>query len=346
MRVLLCLALTLAAPAAARDLPVPPGKGWQHADTGLVLTATLDGLPRTKLVDSTTVEADVVAEFADPGHTLVATVYLFHPGLDDVAVWFDRSQTELEARDIYGGATPASAAPVAFVPPRGAVATALRQVYVPRKRPYRSTALAMMPLGGWLVAVRMSATDLDSAGLDARLGRIIAAIRWPATPAAAGALPVHPVEPCPAPLGYAKAKPIKPNGSELVMNAFAGTLADHAKAAPQPAGVATWCRDPASTRDYGVYHGSSSLPSSYALAINDAGRAVFVQPSLSMQIGEGTSYSVTLDDVDGSTVSFPSFDGLPEPSQVAELVFKGQSIARSTTANGRTDIQLTPGALQ
>ena len=62
-----CLtALAVPATAQPRDLPVPLGKGWQHADSGVVLTATLAGLPRTTLTDNGSDERDIAAEFAGP----------------------------------------------------------------------------------------------------------------------------------------------------------------------------------------------------------------------------------------------------------------------------------------
>lgn len=330
-------------PALARDLAVPPDKGWQHAETGLVLTAKLDGLARTKLIDETTNEHDVIAEFADPDRNVIATVYLFHPAIDDVAIWFDRSQTAIEARDVYGGATPVNAAPLAFAPPGATVASALRQVYSPHRAPYRATALAMIPTGDWLVAIRMSATTLDPAALDLAMSRIIGAIRWPSAPSAAPA--AMPVTPCTTTLRYTKAKLLKPSGSHMLLTLLGGAIASSHKADDKPAPHQSWCRDAASAQDYGVYRTDAMGDSSYALAILDAGRAVFVQRSIAAQIGEGESYSVSLIDVDRSTVAFPSFDRLPQPAQVAELVFKGQPLGRSTSGKGKTDVQITPAAL-
>ena len=53
MRVLMMvLALASATPLAARELAVPADKGWQHQETGLILTSRLAGLQRVPVHSS------------------------------------------------------------------------------------------------------------------------------------------------------------------------------------------------------------------------------------------------------------------------------------------------------
>ena len=69
-----------------------------------------------------------------------------------------------------------------------------------------------MPLGEWLVAIRISSTAENAAALDARLTRVVTALRWPANAATGPAL--SPIAACPAPLAFdRKAKPVKPGGT-------------------------------------------------------------------------------------------------------------------------------------
>ena len=66
-----------------------------------------------------------------------------------VPVWFDRAQTAILQRDLYGGATPAApAADAVRARPGAAAASGLRQMYVPGHGKYRSTALAVIAGGG------------------------------------------------------------------------------------------------------------------------------------------------------------------------------------------------------
>ncbi|MDF2496145.1 hypothetical protein [Sphingomonas sp.] len=105
MRVLMMvLALASATPLAARELAVPADKGWQHQETDLILTSRLAGLQRTASSDTTQSEHDVAAQFTAPDESVIASVFLFKPAIADVALWFDRGATTLQANEVFRGA--------------------------------------------------------------------------------------------------------------------------------------------------------------------------------------------------------------------------------------------------
>ena len=195
MVTIIALGLLGATPAlATRKLPVGDAQGWQHAQTGLILMSDIAGLHRTALQDLGDSELDIVAQFDDPSRDTEATLYLFRPALDSVPVWFDRAVTTLSDHDIYGGVTPV-AAPQAFARAGGSVADSLRETFVPAKSDFKTTALAVMPVGGWLVAIRLSGKTLAPAALDDLLTQMIAGLRF-ADPVAGGpaAVPVAPAQ--------------------------------------------------------------------------------------------------------------------------------------------------------
>lgn len=332
MRVLMMvLALASATPLAARELAVPADKGWQHQETGLILTSRLAGLQRTALSDTTQSEHDVAAQFTAPDESVIASVFLFKPAIADVALWFDRGATTLQAHEVFRGATPVSATPIGFAAGGAPVASSLRQVYTKATGPYRSTALAVMPLGEWIVAVRMSAKSLSAEALDAALMQLIGAIRWPAgAPAAAAAPPAPalaavPVMACAAPLSFRKAKALKPEGSDMLMQLIESIAVQNASASKPapPAPPSRWCREGEARAKYGVYRSDQEGAAGYALALGDAGRIVWVEPSVMGQIEKTGRYSVSLADVDGRVLAFPSFNGMPAPEQVWDLVGQG-----------------------
>jgi hypothetical protein len=343
MRVLMMvLALASATPLAARELAVPADKGWQHQETGLVLMSRLTGLQRTALSDTTQSEHDVAAQFTAPDESVIASVFLFKPAIADVALWFDRGATTLQANEVFRGAAPVSAAPLGFAAGGAPVASSLRQVYTKATGPYRSTALAVMPLGEWIVAVRMSAKSLSAEALDAGLMQLIGAIRWPAGAAGAGsgvapanppALAAVPVTACAAPLSFRKAKLLKSNTTDVLMQLIGTHAAREASASKERAPVqpSRWCREGEATSGYGIYRSDRNGAQGYAMVLGDAGRVVWVQPSLMGQIEKTGHYSVSLADVDGRTLAFPSFNGMPAPEQVWDLVGKG---GPSATMNG------------
>ena len=330
------MALLLAAsPAVARrDLPVPPDKGWQHAASGIILTAKLAGLPRTMLSDAGDDERDVAAEFATPDKATIATIYIFRPGLMSVPMWFDRAQTALELKDVYGGVRAAAKMPVAFAPPGGVAPSGLRQTYTPTRGPYRATALAIAPVGEWLVAVRLSSRMLDPVTIDPELTDILTAIRWPAN---TGAVPVaRPIVDCADSLAYHKAKLVQPD----MMQALLGSLTAAAGTA-SPGESGTWCREAMKPKAlYGVYRLAGSSDG-YTLAIGDSGRAASVYKAFSLPDQPSTGgYAVSFRDLDGSIASYPSFDKLPQPDQVAALILRGRATARTTTAGGKNTVTI------
>ena len=339
---MLVLALIVATPVAARDLGVPADKGWKHAETGLILMPQLAGLARTALTDATETEHDVAAQYDAADKSVFATIYLFHPAISDVALWFDRSQTALETRDIFRHAAPASADPIAFAAANSGTATSLRQVYAAPGGAYRSTALAVVPVGEWIVSLRMSAKTLTADQLDARLQQAIKAVRWPPS-ATTATLATVPIETCATPLTFTKAKQAKPNGSDLLMSLMASTMAAKAKtdqkSAP-PVPRPTWCRDGTASTEYGVYRSSASS-GGYVMALYDAGRVISVYPSLMGQVDKSGTYAVSLEDVEGTTSVFPSFTALPSPKQVWDLVGSGK---RSGTMKGK-QMTIDPKAL-
>lgn len=327
------MSLCLSAPMVqARDLPVPPGKGWQHAESGLILPSTLDGMARTRLSDSTTQERDVTISFADPTRTNIVTLFLYRPAIASVPLWFDRAEAAIGANAILGDTAPNSADPVAFAPPGSGTASALRRVYRASKGAYPATGLAMLPMGPWLLAVRLSRQDGDLAALDAAMTRLIAAIRWPAAYPDAPA--AQPVRTCGQPMAWTKAKLRKPDMDNAISASFLGLLS-HAAAKSEPAAKPAdtaptiWCRDDSSAVDYAVYRAAGQT--GYVVALGDAGRSVSVSPAFATILKPEVKdrFTVMLEDVDSSASSYGTFDGLPRPDQVVDRVLHGQPESRN-----------------
>jgi hypothetical protein len=326
-----------AEPAAAqRKLDVPAASGWQHAQTGLVLHAKLAGLPRTDLTDSGNAELDVMAQFGDEADT-AATVYVFRPALMSVPIWFDRSETAILLRSAFGTAAPV-AAPLAFASPLAKNASGLRRVYVPSKGPYKSTALAMLPLGEWLVAVRISSQTLDPVQLDAKLSEAVATIGWPKTPVPE-AEAASAVAPCGKPLAYAKkAKLKKADMSDALMGAIMSTpLPDDAKGKPGASlpKPSLYCRELPPAAPYGVYRAPEAT-GAYVMALGDAG--VVINIGGMPLFGDTRGVAVSLADLEGTSI-YPPFESLPNPDQVIGILRGAGAISR-TSRNGK-DMTIT-----
>lgn len=265
-RLIMGLALASAGPVAARDLPVPAEKGWRHAQTGLTLMYRLADLTRTSLTDATTSEHDVAAQFDSADKNVFATIYLFRPAVPDVAMWFDRSRSALETRDLFRDAAPATIDPIGFAVGGAPTASSLRQSYALAGGRYRSTALAAMPVGNWIATIRVSSRTLSAAQLDAKLLGMISAIQWPAQTAPAPQAVASPIKPCGTQLMFKKARQVKPDGSDMLMSLIAGAVAaEKAGAAPEKT-LRSWCQEGDGRPEYGVYR-SGGPSNGYVLAV-------------------------------------------------------------------------------
>ena len=324
--------LSIATPVMAqRNLNVPATAGWKHAETGVILRASLAGLPRTAIADNSDAELDVFAQFGAPEATAI-TVYIFRPALESAPIWFDRVETQILTRDIYGGATP-QGMPIAFARPKSRTPSALRRAYVPGRGAYKSTAAAVIPIGEWLVAIRISSHDLDAALLDARLSDAIAGIGWP--DGAAESPAAVPIAPCPAPLAYAKrAKLKKPDMGDALIGSVLASMASDPTAEKVETGPITWCREGTATSEFGTYRANAAT-TSYVMAIGDAGTTLSVGGGF--PLGKDPGYMLTLGLLD-RTLVYPSFNGLPRPEAAYQAVKTSQPI--SSTSRGSTDINI------
>lgn len=317
--------LALASPSLAqtppRTLEVPAAKSWQHAATGMILPPVAAGLSRGAIVDRTSAEHDVSAEYGGEDG-LTTTVYLFRTLLPDPALWTDRALAAIALRPDLGLDPARLPAPAPFRRPGAASASGLRATLPLSGSGLTGTAVAVAPLNGWLLKVRMTSARLDPAALDARLTAFIDALRWPseARPAAAAA----PVAVCPDSLTFKKAKTVKDDMGDVLMSALAGTV-EMDQVEKGEAEAAVYCREPGPLKPYGVYRPDRSRDS-YVIALGDSGSALRLVPALDLLASGrsgGKKVAMTLVEHDRTSV-LPSFNRLPSPEQAMAVAFSGE----------------------
>ena len=337
--VLATLALAAAAPAAAnRMLDVLPSMKWQHARTGLVMGPYLGSLPRGGVGDYGTEEADLFLDYRGADGT-VATIYVFHPGLDSVPLWFDRVQAQIFVHQNFGKpgdaifGKPGDATAKAFAIRPGAPAASLRIAYPMQGGDIASTAAAVVPVADWLVVVRLSSPKLAVAELDAELTRILDDISWPADKLDA---PVAvPVAACAELPVFHKAKLLQPDIMQALLGGIASQVEDKEK---KP--VPTFCRaqqEPAA--QWGVYRAAGE-GKGYVLALADAGRAIAVDPSLAAEVHKTKpAFSLRFMDLTQQRTYPDVSDQLP-PEQALEIVNTTNPIASAGTLDHKGSITI------
>ncbi|HMI18875.1 MAG TPA: hypothetical protein VK533_04965 [Sphingomonas sp.] len=329
----------VAAPSQAdpRTLDVLPSMTWQHARTGLTMPPYLGSLPRNEVGDFGTVEADLFLQYRGADGT-EATIYVFHPGVDSVPLWFDRVQAAIVARGKFG--TIGDAQATAFAVRPGAPATALRVTYPLKGSAFLATAAAAVPVADWLVVVRLSSTSKDAAAVDAELTAVVNGIGWPAdkleAPVAA------PIKPCGTMPSFHKAKLIKPDMMQaLVGAAVSGAVAtDRKDANDHRASIPTYCRaQQAADAAWGVYRVEGE-ERGYVLALGDDGRAIGVQPSLAALVNKTKpAYSLAYMDLTEWRIYPDVSDQLP-PEQALDIVDHTNPIASADTLSGKGSITI------
>jgi len=329
------LALT-AAPAAAdpRMLDVLPSLTWKHAQTGLAMGPYLGSLPRNEVGDYGTEEADLFLQYRGADGT-AASIFLFHPGIDSVPLWFDRVEAQITARKGFG--VQGEAVPKAFAVRNGAPEASLRVTYPMRGGDVTATTAAVVPVADWLVVVRLSSPKMDAAALDAELSAVLNDIGWPADKL--GAPVATPIKPCAELPSFHKAKLLKPDMMQALMGSLIGAAAEDEKKTTLP----TYCRaqqEPGGA--WGVYQ-MEGADKGYVLALADAGRAIGVQPSLAAAINKSKpAYSLTFMDLTQRQTYPDVSDQLP-PEQALDIVNRTSPIASASTLSGNKSITISSG---
>lgn len=333
VRLIAAMLIAAAAPAFAQTKPVElrqdANKPFKHANSGITLPATLIGLPRATGSEYVKPQLDVAFRYFPADNAEEVSVYIYRVTSGSPSLWFDVSRNSIEQRQSFGRKTRYDL-PVAFTPPGQATASALKAAWTLSNGPLRSTALAIVPVGEWLVKVRYSSTTLEAASLVRRLDEVIAAIGWPgkipAAPAAAG------IEDCTSPLALNGAsKPVAADGAALLLDAMTAAVerGKAAKGEAEKTPPVAWCRDRKVEAPAATYRPMGS-DNSYLLAWTDSGQAVWARPSLGALLGDGkASWAVSIV-LAGQTINYGGRDRLPPPGEI-ESILKGNPASRVTT---------------
>ncbi|WP_067734647.1 hypothetical protein [Novosphingobium naphthalenivorans] len=310
---------------------------WEHDQTGYVFPPVVTGFERTSIQDFGKGEFDLSAAYSDPATHTETTLYLFHAGLADPSVWHDRILVAMSSGAL---GTLGDTTTTVFTPPTRQAGAGIRSVAPLEGKSSKATGVAIYPFADWLIAVRMTSRTLEPSALDARLAAFVQDLSAPAVPTKS-APPAYLIAPCEDALPEKQAKIFRPT----MMDAMIGAAADlpnkdlpYDEAALAPMGV-VWCRDSASTNDYGVYR-ADGTKKRYIVAVGDAGMTAFVgADKLGAQLsGAANMYQMLVRTVDHTYV-YPRFSRLPAVNQVIGQISRGSPISSAT--RGKTDKTIT-----
>ena len=345
VRLIAAILIAGATPALAQTKPGPlvtdPAKPFMHENSGITLPATLIGLPRGEGQEYVKPQLDVSFRYLPADNTEEISVYIYRVTSGAPALWFDVSSRSIEQRQSFGRKTRFEM-PVVFTPPGQATASGLKAAWTLSDAPYRSTAIAIVPVGEWLVKLRYSSTTLETASLVRRLDEAIAELGWPSV------MPVSPaaslIPDCSAPLKLdGTSKPVKADGGAAILDAMVASLGTKKDAKPMPA--VPWCRDRQVATPAPMYR-PLGTDDSYLAALSDSGRALWVRPSLAGVISKDAKPSWAVSIVlAGETINFQHRDRLPPPDQLGEIL-KEKPASRGSTWGKQRKIDIDSSQLK
>lgn len=339
MRLMTALVMMLATTVqveAAQDIKTKAGKPWPHKDSGFAFPAVSGAFVRRDMSDiSDGKRIDISATYDDPTTGSVATLYLYRPAMPDASLWFDIANWFLQRNDRFGATKPAGG-PTAFqIAPTGGSA-ALRQSYA-ISAAGRSTGVAIVPVGPWLIKLRMTSAAADPPLLDRMMRDFLNALPWPKRmPAAADGLPIAP---CSTKLGTARADQIKQDPGMIIVGTMLASMAKEDEEKPRdPAEPpARLCRDDAQTGFVYPLYQIDEGRTGYVMAIGDSGTLLSVRNDpdsavVSAELAGGTSeeapafFRVTVM-TPQQWEQFPAFAQLPPPVQAMEVVRQSRPLS-------------------
>lgn len=336
------LSWTMTAAAVANTpVDIAPTAAYKHDPAGVTVPPALEGLQRVAAANvGNTPVVDVRLDYRGADGYEITTIYIYRSVIGSPEVWFDRARLVLMANKKLGNVEPTPTE--MFAAPGAAVPNALRAVHAVEGGPMRSTAVALVPVDGWMIKLRLSSSTLDREAMAVRLDRTIAAIRWPSF---AKAEPAYPMAPCAELLNIAKpARPKRSDSKSMaagMLDALIGSIEPKApEANDAPSKPVRWCRDALTTGGGGVYR-ADEAKDSYIIALGDGGVGMTVRPSLANLLEKnGKSWSVSLVQLERQIV-FPVYDGIIQPQQAIALLENPKPISATTTWPERGSITIT-----
>lgn len=279
----------------AKPLQLDMTNGWTHEQSGLHFPKEIGALPFLSATQFANGGWDLSLQYSPADQADAVSIYVYQAAVQDVGLLFAESRTSLEARkQVYSSVSPF--APVAaFTPPGQSGASGLRIAYN-TEGAYKSTALAIAPLGrDWVVKFRVSSTTLSASDLDARLTDAIRVLDWPEDKR------LHPeaieAQSCNTSLPpFKKAKRVKADGGNAILNALFASAISAEPTEPQAnePGKVRYCRDQNIPFPFGIYRPDNAVDR-YVISLGDSGRAVFVEPDMaSMFLDEGSKKKMRL----------------------------------------------------
>lgn len=313
------------------DIPSDPGQTWVHEHTGTAFPAELGGFDRSAIRDLITDQLDVVVSYRDPNQQGALTLYIYRAAIDDVPLWFETAKQSLMNGRI-GELGAEIIADTVFTPAGQELAAGMVASYSLTGSGYRSTAIAMAPVNGWLLKVRYTSARHSAQSLADEIQKIVSAVETGSALKQAPAAVA--VKPCTRKLKLkSKAKRFRSSLADaLIGGAIASAVGQKGSDKDQLDEPVTWCRDPADYGQWTVFRANESKDS-YILPLGDSGRvlSVYLNDLSSVLSGDDRKRYTPVHMKLGQHDIYADLNVLPVPQTLLAAINENTLISSSTT---------------
>ncbi|WP_165324729.1 hypothetical protein [Rhizorhabdus phycosphaerae] len=360
-----------AAPVVRQEIRTKAGKPWVHKGSKFAFPAMIGPFSRRMVEDiSDGKQIDLAGTYDEPGSQTLASVYIYRPAMPDPALWFDISSWYLQRSQLLGGVGK-GAAPTAFQMGSGSDTSALRQSYALASNNVGSTGLAIVPMGRWIVKLRMTSRTLSPAALDQAMRDFLYGLSWPSNVPRKDTVPIGA---CLRSLTNERAEELEQPSAVILVGAMLASMAEKPEADAPTEPPARLCRDDirsnASRPLYQLDDGATGYlqplgdngtllvvrndPTSAALIVELAGGDKSESRELSGQKdddkkasaydGRKGFFRITLMTPE-QWAQYPAFDSLPSIEQTTDVVENRRPLS-VTSFLKKTEITLDPATFK
>jgi len=321
---MLCSGAAQAQDPPSRPIELAAKVPFTHQHSKVQLPAVLAGLPRIQAMENEPDQLHTSFLYASPDRGEQYIVIIYRDVGGGLPVWFDRARRRAERGEIGTAALHWAGE---FVPPGRTNASGLLATYALTGGSYRSSGVALVPAGEWLITIWAASRTRSPAELDALIPKALAEIVWPKMDPAPAAVPVAA---CTSSLAFSgEAKPV-PRDEDSFAQSFMGAVLDAKLMEPlrRVTDPPRWCRDSIGLDNAGVYR-ADEQKDGYFLAVNDSGRGVRVRRNAVTTSGQRAANSKAHDEryevqmTQMSRISTSALlDRLPPPAQALAIVME------------------------
>ena len=326
-------------------------KSWTHKPTKIGLPPTIGTFARGDVMDlSGGPLLDVSVAYDDAVSRTHVNVYLYHAAVPSTALWFDVAATMIATNSKFGEPQH-QGDPIVFTLPGSPIASGLRQSFTITKIG-RSSGVALVAIGEWVVKLRMTSPNLDPAQLDTAIAQFMDALDWPRK--LPPLIAASPLTRCPQPIAFGpRATKMKADGAAVLLGAMRGSLATEARSKAKVLKHPALCIHGDRIGGRLPVYQKEGGEGGYLIPLGDSGELLEIGKDwlAGILLGEAaqddgaTPWSVTVMKLD-KWVQYPSYDAMPPPTQAVEIVQSENPLSTTSVYGKGNMISLSPDAMK